>query len=483
MDGEDVEDAKADAVTANENWDMFKKNYMSTLSDPQSNLSGDRPKDEERQYLEDMTRRIGVISGEEVLEYINESTEDPRTFVFAVEEITGEKYVSNKKQLKEADAKSISQSTGKRKTHDPKVADLPFLGDKIISAMLDVQFKGNVKPFNKIASELKKGDQKAGLKGKAPARRGDKKNAMPMKSVDAKKEAVKYFINTVSEMNGRQVAALLAAFQGETKPSEIVSESARTSLETDFAALRTAAEGEGLSETFLKDVDIILETAVKSRVDEAARSLDVYYNTKLRNEVDAIQENVVNNLDSYLDYTVDNFMEENKLAIEEGLRTEIAESLLEDVFKAFRKHNVKVPDGKVNMLESAESKITTLEESNEKTLKRALAYKGKAVTWMKRAVIAEARADLTIKEGNELEKRAMNIREFKDEDDFANKVKDIKRLYFTEANSRKNTSRINNEDDNATLLESSDDAANNNGPTLMDRYVQATKQASSAGLS
>lgn len=463
----DKNSAEAEAQTYNKIWKKFKESYLTDLESPESQLQGSRPKEEEKQYLNDLVVNQGVITGSKVMEYVNESKQNPRVYVFATEEFQGESFVA-KKTLRE-DAKSLSDKT--RKTKGTGIDMLPYNFDKLLSSVLDVQFKGAMKPYTKVASEFKKANQTGGLSGQAKARRGDKRNSDPMTKV----EAAKYILSVLSEMSEKQVNALIKALDGTTKPSKIVSESANMDLESDFDALKSAAEAEGLSESFIKDTQLILETAVKTRVDNAARALDVHYNTKLSKEVSKLQEAVVAQLDSYLDYVAENFMEENKLAIEEGLRTEIAESLLENIHRVFREHNVAVPEGKTNLLESKNNQVSELEEALNLEATRSMAYKRKAVKYMKEAVIAKHKTGLTSKDGNELEKRALTIAEFKDENDFESKVKDLKRMYFSENKFVKTSSMLNNStDEEGTLLETVEDTSLNNG-TNMDRYVRAYK--------
>lgn len=277
-------------------------------------------------------------------------------------------------------------------------------------------------------------------------------------------------------MSASQIKGLVKALNAKTKVSQLVSETVETDLESDFDALTEAAKAEGLSESFLNDVKLIMETAVKTRIDEAARNLEVLYANKLKKEAKTMQEAVVSNLDTYIDYVVDNFMEENKLAIEDGLRTEIAESLLSNVFKVFKEHNVTVPEGKVNLLKAKENEVSKLSEEIEEVTNKAMAYKKKAVKWMKEAVIARQKTGLTLKEGNELEKRALAISEFKDEADFEAKVKDIKRMYFTEQKTVRKQSFINNFENEDTLLETVEDVNLNRNGTLMDSYVRASRK-------
>lgn len=472
VDADEKDSAETDAQTANEGWSKFKKNYIDVLQDPEANLGGERSKDQERQYLEDLSRKHGVISGAKLKEYIRESNSNSRMYVFTIDESLGESFV--RKPLKEEDAKSLSNKT--RKTKDPKIDLAPFDINKILSSVLAVQFKGASKPYAKIAADMKKGVETAGYKGsQAPARKGDKRGTGD-KTAD-KVEATLALINAITEMNATQVKALVKALNTKTKVSNLVSESISNDLESDFEALSESAKAEGLSEDFLNDVKLIMETAVKTRVDESAQALEILYTTKLKDETKKIQEAITTNLDSYLDYVVDNFMEENKLAIEDGLRTEIAESLLTNVFKVFKEHNVNVPEGKVNLLKKKETEVAKLEEDLQATTNKAMAYKKKAVKWMKEAVVAKHKAGLTLKEGNELEKRALAISEFKDEADFEKKVKDLKRMYFTEKTNVKKQSFINNfEDQEGTLLETVEDSNINGNGSLMDSYVRASKR-------
>ncbi len=471
---EEKNSVDADADTANENWSKFKKSYIEVLEDPEANLGGERPKEEERQYLEDLSRKHGVISGGKLKEYIRESNSNSKVYVFTIDESIGESFVTNRrKPLREEDAKSLSNKT--RKTKDPKIDLAPYDINKVLASVLAVQFKGASKPYAQVAADMKKGVVKAGYTGsQAKARRGDKRGTGD-KTAEKVAESLK-LIDALTEMSASQIKGLVKALNAKTKVSQLVSETVETDLESDFDALTEAAKAEGLSESFLNDVKLIMETAVKTRIDEAARNLEVLYANKLKKEAKTMQEAVVSNLDTYIDYVVDNFMEENKLAIEDGLRTEIAESLLSNVFKVFKQHNVTVPEGKVNLLKAKENEVSKLSEEIEEVTNKAMAYKKKAVKWMKEAVIARQKTGLTLKEGNELEKRALAISEFKDEADFEAKVKDIKRMYFTEQKTVRKQSFINNFENEDTLLETMEDVNLNRNGTLMDSYVRASRK-------
>ena len=303
---------------------------------------------------------------------------------------------------------------------------------------------------------------KAGFTGKrAPARRGDKvSNGDKMKA-----EAFNIVIDQIAEMSPKQLKGFVKSFDQNANVQKMVNESIDYNFNNDFEAVKTAAEGEGLSEQFLDDLKIIFESTVKSKVEDVANSVAVNFDRKLKGRVANVQNGLIEKLDQYIDYFADNYLEENKLAIENGIRTEISESFMNGIHSLFLEHNVAVPDGKENLLESKDNKAKELSEAVRKADQRAKRYHDKAKAFMKEAIISRYKTGLTVKEQHEFERRAMQIESFKDEDDFSQKVGQLKKLYFSESNSFINKDKEEFE----TLVETVE--YNSNG-TPMDAYVK-----------
>ena len=134
--------------------------------------------------------------------------------------------------------------------------------------------------------------------------------------------------------------------------------------------------GETLTEDFQKKARTIFEAAVREKVVQYATTLKQRYNNRLVAAKAKIEEKLVAKVDSYMDYVVEEWMEQNKLSVEHGLRTEITEEFLTDLRNLFETHNIMIPKGKENLVESLSSKVEKLEkEVNDQTKKTMTLHK------------------------------------------------------------------------------------------------------------
>lgn len=450
---------RSDIDRENREWKSFFSNLVDQF-DP-STAQSNNPEAAERKFkeLKSLKRENLIFSGNKIKSKIAEAQQNSNIHIIANEELTGESFVS-KRNILEADAKSIASQT--RKTHSVKTDDKVYDGLAILKDMAGVIFQGKVKSF----ADMGKGVT-PGFKGsQAKARRGDKRNGD--KSAESVKEAaVIEILSRLQEMSDKQVEGLLKAFDNNSDIRSMVKESIDFDFNDDLEAFETIAESEGLSESFIKDTKLVMETGMKSKVEAIAENIAINVSQKINNKTKAIQNAMVEKLNEYLDYMADEYMEENRLAIEEGQRAELSNNLLEGVFKVFRDNNVDVPEGKENLLVKEQKENAQLQEEIEKLHKTIMGYRKKGTKYMREAVIARHKDDLsTLKEKNEFIKRANAITEWKDEADFEEKVKGIKRLYFTE--NRKVINKNNKEFD--TLVETVE--TDNNG-TPMDAVLAA----------
>ena len=195
------------------------------------------------------------------------------------------------------------------------------------------------------------------------------------------------------------------------------------------ADVEALTKDEDLSEDFKAKAATIFEAAVNSKVKEAKMKLKAGYEEKLKEEVDTAKAELVEKVDSYLNYVVEEWMQENKLAIERGIKGEIAEDFINGLKKLFEDHYIDVPDEKYNVLEDQASKIEELEkELNEQIEKNV--EQNKAIGELKRQdIIDEASSDLADTAKEKFNKLAEEV-EFSNEKDFRNKVATIKESYF-----------------------------------------------------
>lgn len=450
---------RSEVDNENREWKSFYSNLVDQF-DP-STAQNNNPEAAENKFdeLKALKREHFIFSGNKVKSIVAEAQQNSNIHIIVNEELQGESFVS-KKNILEADAKSIASQT--RKTHSVSTDDKVYDGLAILKDMAGVIFQGKVKSF----ADLGKGVT-AGYKGsQAKARRGDKRNG-DKSAESVKEQAVIEILSRLQEMSTKQVEGLLKAFDDSSDIRSMVKESIDFNFNDDLEAFETIAESEGLSESFIKDTKLVMETGMKSKVESIAENIAIKMSQKLNSKTKAIQNAMIEKLNEYLDYMADQYMEENRLAIEEGQRAELSNNLLEGVFKVFRENNVDVPEGKENLLVKEQREKAKLEEEIENLHKIVMSYRKKGTRFMREAIIARHKEDLsTLKEKNEFVKKANGIQEWKDEIDFEEKVKGIKRLYFTE--NRKVINKNNKEFD--TLVET---VENDNNGTPMDAVLEA----------
>ncbi|MDB4343045.1 hypothetical protein OAA21_00500 [bacterium] len=192
-----------------------------------------------------------------------------------------------------------------------------------------------------------------------------------------------------------------------------------------------------LSEEFKQKAATIFETAIKAKVKEESQRLQGEYESKLKEDTEAHKADVVEKVDSYLNYVVEEWMQENKIAIERGIKGEIAEDFIGGLKKLFEDHYIDVPDEKYNVLEDQASKIEDLEKKlNEEIEKNVTSHK--TIGELKRDDIAKAVSEnLTDVEKEKFNKLAEEV-EYSNEEDFTTKVTTIKESYFGKQEAKSN---------------------------------------------
>ena len=193
-----------------------------------------------------------------------------------------------------------------------------------------------------------------------------------------------------------------------------------------------------LSEEFKTKAATIFESAIKAKVKEIAESMEADYNNKLEQESAKAKEELTEKVDSYLSYVVEEWMKENEIALERGIKGEIAEDFITGLKKLFSEHYIDVPDEKYDVLEAQATKIEDLEKKlNEQIEKNVELNKNNGE--LKRVEIAKAVSeDLTDVEKEKFNKLAEEV-EYSNEEDFTSKVKTIKESYFGKKEEAKST--------------------------------------------
>jgi hypothetical protein len=211
------------------------------------------------------------------------------------------------------------------------------------------------------------------------------------------------------------------------------------------ADVEALVAGEDLSEEFMQKAATIFEAAVKSKTREEVTRIVEEQQLAIAEEVDEYKQSLAEKVDQYLDYVVEEWMKENELAIERGLKGEIAEDFISGLKQLFEDHYIDVPDERYDVLEAQSEKIAELEEQLNSTMESNIQMNSANSELVREQVIAEVASDLT---DTEVEKFASLVEDvdFGDEDGFRAKLDTLKENYFPKVENLEETF-IHDEDD------------------------------------
>jgi len=211
------------------------------------------------------------------------------------------------------------------------------------------------------------------------------------------------------------------------------------------ADVEALVAGEDLSEEFMQKAATIFEAAVKSKTREEVTRIVEEQQLAIAEEVDEYKQSLAEKVDQYLDYVVEEWMKENELAIERGLKGEIAEDFISGLKQLFEDHYIDVPDERYDVLEAQSEKIAELEEQLNSTMESNIQMNSANSELVREQVIAEVASDLT---DTEVEKFASLVEDvdFGDEAGFRAKLDTLKENYFPKVENLEETF-IHDEDD------------------------------------
>ena len=184
-----------------------------------------------------------------------------------------------------------------------------------------------------------------------------------------------------------------------------------------------------LSDGFRDKASAIFEAAFQSKVGAEIDRLETEYAQNLESEVSEIQNDLVEKVDSYLNYVVEGWMKENELAVQTGLRTEIAEEFMSSLQSVFKEHYIEVPEGKADLIDDLADQVAELEEQLNKTTEDNIRLHESAQSFEKADIVRKASSGLAVTEAEKLASLVEDV-EFEDSETFETKVKTIKESYF-----------------------------------------------------
>ena len=330
-------------------------------------------------------------------------------------------------------------------------------------------------PKNAEAQSVASIDKAGDATGSAPKRKmaggtaadNTKKDPMP-------KTKAGMIAGIVGKMQGMDKKAIMAMYNykpmdtASTDPEafdgEPIAETQEVKVEVDFKDdLKALVNEEAtLSDDFKQKAEIIFETAINSKVNAEIDRLEEKYNEELAEEIESTKADLVEKVDSYLNYVVEGWMEENKLAIQNGLRTEIAEDFMNKLKDLFTESYIQVPEGKTDMVEELADTVDDLEGKLNKATDDAISMAEELENFRREAVIREASKDLADTQVEKLTQLVDNI-DYEDQETFAKKVATVKESYF-KTNKVADTEEI--EEDHSPIESSGS----------MDQYLKAIKK-------
>ena len=268
-------------------------------------------------------------------------------------------------------------------------------------------------------SEIKEGEMpKAALDAlKKHQKKDEMHSKMPMKKSDKEK----------NEMAGGMTNA---EKDKEKKGKEMVKAMYKSEdLDvSDHVSALVSGEND-LSEEFKTKAATIFESAIKSKVKEIAETMEADYNNKLEQESAKAKEELTEKVDSYLSYVVEEWMKENEIALERGIKGEIAEDFISGLKKLFSEHYIDVPDEKYDVLEAQATKIEDLEKKLNEQIEKNVELNKDNAEKSRNEVMAEVGNDLADTQKEKFAKLAEEI-EYSNAEDFKKKCETIKESYF-----------------------------------------------------
>jgi hypothetical protein len=243
-----------------------------------------------------------------------------------------------------------------------------------------------------------------------------------------------------SEMENMKAADLKASYdkmmsKEEEEKEESVDEStledrlSSVDVSEDVSAL---TEGEELSEEFKEKASVIFEAAVKSKLRSEVERIEEAKVQEIAEEINRVRDELTEKVDAYMNYVVEEWMKENEIAIERGLKGEIAEDFISGLKNLFTEHYIDVPDEKYDILGTQAEKIDELEAKLNEQIEKSAALKSEKDVLVRESVFAEVASDLADTEVEKFKSLAEDV-DFTDAESFKGKLDTLKESYFPKA--------------------------------------------------
>ena len=222
--------------------------------------------------------------------------------------------------------------------------------------------------------------------------------------------------------------------------------------------------GQELSEEFREKAKTIFEAALKSKVTELREAMEAHYEAKLVEEVEGMKGELVERVDSYLEYVADEWIQENALQVERGLRTEMTETFLQGMRGLFEEHYVSIPEDKYDVVENMVDKLDEMESKLNEQIEKNITITKSLSEATAGGILSDVSEGLSTTQKEKLASLAEGV-EFESEESYKEKLETLKESYFKTAPKRSESEVLNEE------------AATPDVSGSMAAYMQALSQA------
>ena len=368
-------------------------------------------------------------------------------------------------ELAEAEAPTMEAMHGGMKKKKMEAMHGGMMKKKKMEAMDDEEEKS-------VAAVDKASDATGSApKRSTPGGASDASNAEPSKLPGTKAGMINAMYHKMNGMSTKEMKKLMNTYHEmqykmESVQHESNDEEPAINYQADFSGdLDALISNEAtLSEEFKDKAAVIFEAAIKSKLSDEIDRLEEKYNEEVTAEVDATKADLVEKVDNYLNYVVENWMTENQVAIQQGLRTEIAENFMTSLKDLFTESYIDVPESKVDLVDELSGTVDELEEKLNSTTAKAIEMAEQLEGYQKEEIIREASKDLADTQVEKLKKLVEDI-DFENEETFTKKVSIVKESHFSKKVTESKADDIDESYDDE--VETSD---------VMAQYISAIKK-------
>ena len=322
------------------------------------------------------------------------------------------------KKAKEASGDAAQKSEGK-----PDSSDKPNDGQKKVAKPLaagdEVEMKDDQETIaeKEEVKEMSKMEMIKAMKDMETEMK-DMSMEMVKATYDKMKEMMSKMEGTTSEEDKEKEALQKEAVEQRIKSIDV----------QEHVEALMSGEGD-LSDEFKKKAATVFESAVKSKVRDEVTRLQENYDNEIEEGIKSNKAELTEKVDTYMNYVVEEWMKENELAVERGLKGEIAEDFIAGLKQLFEDHYVDIPDDKYDVLQAQSDKIAELEEKVNKTLDESIEFKKSNDDLTRNKVISEMVSDLADTEIEKFKGLTEDV-DFGNEEDFKGKLETLKESYF-----------------------------------------------------